>query len=73
MVGEYEGKQFWNAIDGPVNTFYANTLNNDVMDDLRRIWLWPPESGIDYAYPDKRGWFDLPANRTKRIADTIDA
>ncbi|HTK10286.1 MAG TPA: RAMP superfamily CRISPR-associated protein [Ktedonobacteraceae bacterium] len=70
---KYEGKQFWNAIGEPVDRFYDTMLNQNVMDDLRRIWLWQPEEGTIYRYPDKRGWFDLPQNRTKRIADTWDA
>lgn len=34
-------------------------LNNSsiTLNDLRRIWRWPPPEGIEYAYPS-RTWFD---------------
>jgi hypothetical protein len=40
------------------------------MEDLRRIWRWPPEAGVSYYYPSKQKWFDTPASRGKRIRDT---
>jgi len=40
------------------------------MDDLQRIWGWPPDPDIDYYYPSKRDWFDTSESIGKRIADT---
>jgi len=69
----YEGSEFWNFINEPLNTLYTTKLNTEVMGDLRRIWQWPPEKGVTYAYPNKRDWFDQPGNGQKGIAETWNA
>jgi CRISPR/Cas system CSM-associated protein Csm3 (group 7 of RAMP superfamily) len=40
------------------------------LQDLRRIWTWPPPSDVAYGYPT-RNWFD--ENSTATIAQTKDA
>jgi CRISPR/Cas system CSM-associated protein Csm3 (group 7 of RAMP superfamily) len=67
---EYEGSKFWELANWAIEPLYNTMVNSDVMDDLRSIWKWPPEGGVEYRYPDKRTWFDLPENRGKRIVDT---
>jgi CRISPR/Cas system CSM-associated protein Csm3 (group 7 of RAMP superfamily) len=56
--------------DELVNTFSKEQLVLIAMQDLQRIWRWPPEQGVDYYYPSKRDWFDTPDSIGKRIADT---
>jgi len=50
--------------------FMQQYLAQNAMKELQRIWQWEPEKGIEYFYPDKRRWFDMPANKGKRIRDT---
>ncbi len=58
------------AISEEVRTFIQRYLAQNAMRELQRIWQWEPEKGIEYFYPDKRRWFDIPANKGKRIRDT---
>jgi CRISPR/Cas system CSM-associated protein Csm3 (group 7 of RAMP superfamily) len=66
------GDVMWNEIYRLVDSFSNTQLMQLAMDDLRRIWMWPPDSNVDYYYPSKTNWFDTPDSRGKRIADTID-
>lgn len=68
---ELTGNAMWDVLYEHSNNFIReNHLQTLAMDDLRRIWRWPPESGVEYYYPSKRDWFDTPDSRGKRIADT---
>lgn len=60
----------WKLIDENIANFSKSHLSQLTMNDLRRIWQWPPEPDIDYYYPSKRDWFDTPDSRGKRVADT---
>ena len=63
----WQGDDVWQVIYEQVDAFTASHL---AMDDLRRIWAWPPNTSVDYYYPSKRDWFDTPDSRGKRIAAT---
>lgn len=65
-----EGDALWPFIDKHFDEFYTKHLVQIAMDDLRRIWQWPPEPDVDYYYPSKRDWFDTEESIGKRIADT---
>src|SRR5579884_2444418 len=65
-----EESGLWDFINKLLDEFYAQHLAGQAMDDLRRIWRWPPDPGVDYYYPSKPNWFDTPASTGKRIADT---
>lgn len=58
------------ALGGEVARFINSYLVQYAMKTLQRIWLWPPENGIEYFFPDKKDWFDVPANKGKGIRDT---
>lgn len=60
----------WNTFYEQIDSFTQKHLVPIAMDDLRRIWGWPAEPGVDYYYPSKRDWFDTPESRGKRISDT---
>lgn len=71
------GKKTWTdnemwqqVIYGQVERFSVSYLVQIAMDDLRRIWAWPPDDSVDYYYPSKRDWFDTEDSQGKRIADT---
>lgn len=51
------------------SAFAKNHLIPQSLQDLRRIWHWPPNPQVIYDYPDY-GWFDDPANAGKSIAST---
>jgi CRISPR/Cas system CSM-associated protein Csm3 (group 7 of RAMP superfamily) len=69
----YKGATMWTeALYEHIDTFIEQHLSRTAMDDLRRIWLWPPDPDADYYYPSKPEWFDTPASKDKRIADTWD-
>jgi len=68
----FEGDAMWAKINEQTDRFSATHLIPAAMEDLRRIWRWPPDPQADYYYPSKRDWFDTPASRGKRIADTWD-
>lgn len=65
-----EGNDMWDVLYRHIDDFSEKYLVQIAMDDLRRIWRWPPDPDVDYYYPSKRDWFDTPASRGKRIADT---
>jgi hypothetical protein len=65
-----QGIDVWPIIYEQVDTFSSAHLVPVAMEDLRRIWAWPPDNSVEYYYPSKRDWFDTLASRGKRIADT---
>jgi CRISPR/Cas system CSM-associated protein Csm3 (group 7 of RAMP superfamily) len=65
----YEGDALWDYLYERLDQFAETDLVQIAMEDLTRIWRWPPEPNVAYHYPDKRGWFDT-RGRGKRIADT---
>ncbi len=67
---QLQGDAMWNLLYQHIDDFSQKQLVPIAMDDLRRIWRWPPEPGVDYYYPSKRDWFDTPDSRGKRIKDT---
>ena len=67
---ELQGDAMWNLLYEHIDNFSQQHLVSIAMDDLRRIWLWPPEPGVEYYYPSKRDWFDTQDSRGKRIKDT---
>jgi len=69
-ITSFQGDDMWNKIYEQIDSFARNHLVTIAMDDLRRIWLWPPEHGVEYYYPSKRNWFDTPDSRGKRIKNT---
>lgn len=69
-TSKLEGNDMWNRLYAHIDAFTQQHLVAIAMDDLRRIWRWPPEPGVEYYYPSKRDWFDTPDSRGKRIKDT---
>ena len=65
-----EGDPMWQVLYKHIDDFSEKHLQTLAMEDLRRIWRWPPESGVNYYYPSKREWFDTAASKGKRIRDT---
>ena len=65
-----EGDALWALVDEHVAAFSKTHLVQVAMEDLRRIWRWPPDPTVDYYYPSKRDWFDTEDSIEKRIADT---
>lgn len=65
-----EETPMWDTIYEHIDTFMQSHLAAFAMEDLRRIWRWPPEPDVEYYYPSKRDWFNTPASRGKRIKDT---
>ncbi len=65
-----EGDSLQNFLDQHIADFSKTHLVQIAMEDLRRIWRWPPDPNVDYYYPSKRDWFDTPDSVGKRIADT---
>ncbi|MHB8597664.1 MAG: RAMP superfamily CRISPR-associated protein [Ktedonobacteraceae bacterium] len=65
-----QGNDVWPVIYERVDTFSATHLAQTALEDLRRIWAWPPDNSVEYYYPSKRDWFDTEDSRGKRIADT---
>ena len=69
----YQGDSMWTEVlYKHMDTFIEQHLSHIAMDDLRRIWLWPPDPDAEYYYPSKPDWFDTAGSRGKRIADTWD-
>ena len=67
----WQGDPMWNEVlFEQTDTFIETDLSRLAMDDLRRIWRWPPDPDADYYYPSKRDWFDTSDSRGKRIKDT---
>lgn len=69
-ITQFQGEDMWNTLYEHIDSFTQKHLVTIAMDDLRRIWRWPPEPGVEYYYPSKRDWFDTPDSRGKRIKDT---
>lgn len=65
-----EGQSMWEVLYKHIDAFTQDRLAVLAMDDLRRIWRWPPEPNVEYYYPSKRDWFDTAESRGKRIKDT---
>lgn len=64
------GDELWDTIYRYADDFAQSAMSDLAMEDLRRIWRWPPEPGEAYYYPSKQYWFDTSASRGKRIRDT---
>lgn len=67
-ISVLEKDDMWNFIYSQLDTF--EQLVSIAMEDLQRIWHWPPVPAVDYYYPSKRDWFDTEDSIGKRIADT---
>jgi CRISPR/Cas system CSM-associated protein Csm3 (group 7 of RAMP superfamily) len=67
---ELQGDAMWNMLYEHIDTFSEQHLVRIAMDDLQRIWRWLPDPNVDYYYPSKRDWFDIPDSKGKRIRDT---
>ena len=66
-----QGDAMWNTFYEHIDSLAPHNLPQALaMDDLRRIWHWPPDPTVKYYYPSKRDWFDQPESRGKRIAET---
>ncbi len=65
-----DGESLQQLRDELVNAFNQKQLVLIAIQDLQRIWQWPPEPDVDYYYPSKRDWFDTQESIGKRIADT---
>jgi hypothetical protein len=65
-----EGQDMWDALYEYTDNFSQKYMSSLAMEDLRRIWRWPPEPGVAYYYPSKNDWFDTLASKGKRIKDT---
>ncbi len=65
-----QSDEMWKVLYEHIDDFSEKHLVGIAMDDLRRIWRWPPDPDADYYYPSKRDWFDTPDSRGKRIKDT---
>ncbi len=66
----YEGDSLWQFVNEHLDEFYKKHLLQTALDDLHRIWRWPPDPTVEYYYPSKRDWFNTPESIGKRIADT---
>lgn len=51
----YEGEALQQYLDGQTRSYTTDT--SDTLQDLRRIWGWPPNRKVHYSYPD-RNWFN---------------
>jgi CRISPR/Cas system CSM-associated protein Csm3 (group 7 of RAMP superfamily) len=65
-----EGDSMWQVLYQHIDEFSDKYLQTLAMEDLRRIWHWLPEAGVNYYYPSKREWFDREVSKGKRIRDT---
>lgn len=65
-----EGDDLWKLIYEHIDDFSEKQLVQIAMEDLRRIWRWPPDPDVDYYYPSKRDWFATEDSVGKRITDT---
>jgi|Deesub1362A_J573_1020465.scaffolds.fasta_scaffold00513_10 CRISPR/Cas system CSM-associated protein Csm3 (group 7 of RAMP superfamily) len=50
----YEDRKLRDYVNGQINKLVKAT--SITLQDLRRIWCWPPLKGVIYKYPD-RDWF----------------
>src|SRR6266487_1281859 len=55
------------SLDHKIASSIDYYLAQKAMQELHRIWLWKPEKGIEYFYPE-RSWFK--ANKQKSIRET---
>lgn len=67
---EFKDDARWDEMYRYSDNFADNYRSALAMEDLQRIWRWPPEPGTAYHYPSKYKWFDTPASKGKRISDT---
>ncbi|MCL4298486.1 MAG: hypothetical protein KJ077_22305 [Anaerolineae bacterium] len=65
----YEGDKLADYLTGQTRA-YLNDQGSVTLQDLRRIWAWPPAPGVAYGYPN-RAWFN--ENPGASIAQTKDA
>ncbi len=65
-----QGDAMWQLFNQHIDDFSKKQLIQIAMDDLQRIWRWPPDPDVNYYYPNKRDWFDTDDSIGKRIADT---
>lgn len=72
-ITSYEDARLEPFIAEHLATFSRKYLSQVAMNDLRRIWRWPPDPTVEYYYPSKRDWFDTEESIGKRIADTKNA
>ncbi len=70
QINQVDSDTLGQYIDEQIAAFSQTKLAHTALEDLRRIWQWPPEAGVDYHYPSKRDWFDTEESIGKRIADT---
>jgi CRISPR/Cas system CSM-associated protein Csm3 (group 7 of RAMP superfamily) len=67
---EKQGDDLWyDVFYVHMDDFLEHHVVSMALDDLRRIWHWPPDPKVSYHYPD-HAWFTTPGNSTKRIAQT---
>src|SRR5258708_2235040 len=66
----WKGDDIWDKLYEHSTSFQQPNLSSLAMEDLTRIWSWPPDPSVDYYYPSKNDWFSTPASRGKRIRDT---
>jgi hypothetical protein len=67
------GNDLWQFVYDQSDLFCDTKIVEIALEDLRRIWQWPPDADVRYNYPSKRDWFDTNASIGKRIADTRSA
>lgn len=65
-----KGDALKQTIDQHIANFSKTQLSQLALQDLRRIWRWPPDPDVEYYYPSKRDWFDTEDSIGKRIAET---
>jgi CRISPR/Cas system CSM-associated protein Csm3 (group 7 of RAMP superfamily) len=63
----YTDESLRNYLSERIQKFVADQTS-PTLQDLRRIWQWPPAPGVDYHYPH-RDWFDEYPRAS--IADTM--
>ncbi len=73
-ISSYKGQALYDlldeqmvSIDPQINDTWNTFKSLTSLNELHRIWRWPPNHTIEYAYPSKR-WFAN--NRWARIKDT---
>ncbi len=52
---QYEGETLRQYLEGQTR-LYTNDQSAITLQDLRRIWCWPPDPDKQYGYPDRK-WF----------------
>lgn len=64
----YEGSAASAYLAGQTARFTTDQTSV-TLNDLRRIWQWPPPDGVEYGYPTRK-WFE--ENPTAPISATVD-